>query len=200
MPVYRYKLIGVNEAYLQQEVPGSVLLGDIGPHTYVDITADSDAKADLDEAMELKGFEFSEQDPSNTPGQKAAGVAAASMPICYVADEENSSKTGVEYTQKLSLNVEVEETANYLVQWSAEVRTDVKNIGVKIRVQLDDTTDLAEMIWDPDYHFGWYSPMTGFKKIELTAGTRVIDLDWASSAPNKSVHLRKVRLTAMKVP
>jgi len=72
MPVYRYQLFSVNINKLLQTVPGPLTLNQTGPFVCVDITADATSKADLDEAMNLDGWDYLATDPTDPPN-KAAG-------------------------------------------------------------------------------------------------------------------------------
>lgn len=64
--VYRYRFDHVDIAKLAKVVPNSPTLSASAP-SYVDISVDSAAKSDLDEAMAKLGFAFLSTSPSDTP-------------------------------------------------------------------------------------------------------------------------------------
>ena len=71
MPVYRYRLTGISLIDLTQAVPGSPTIGSSGPSTYVDITALTTSKSDLDDYMSSQGYAYDSTDPATTPTQKS---------------------------------------------------------------------------------------------------------------------------------
>lgn len=70
MPVYRYRTQGPAITDLAREVPGTISLSAAG-YFYVDISADAGSKADLDDAMSVRGWLYVSQDPTNTPASEA---------------------------------------------------------------------------------------------------------------------------------
>lgn len=74
--VYRYKHNGPPLADISRCVPGALVLGTLSPTPYLDVTADSLYKADLDDFMATKGFTFDSASPVTTPAQSAAGSDA----------------------------------------------------------------------------------------------------------------------------
>jgi hypothetical protein len=187
MPVYRYKLIGVHNDSLSREVPGSVVLGSIGPYTYVDITAEAGAKSDLDQAMALRGFEFSEQDPSTTPQQQAAATNDFIFGSWYqeavILDE--SSTTSETYQLKVSLNTSASMPAGkYIVLWSFYWRRD-PSVDFKFKVTVDGTSREASFDRSDDDVEGLAS---GFLLVELTAGSKLVKLEYCK-AGNRAVYI-----------
>jgi len=79
MPVYRYKSLGVEISDIQAAVPGSLTLGATGTSIYVDITALSGSKPDLDEVMASYGYAFNATDPVTTPQE----AASADLSLSY---------------------------------------------------------------------------------------------------------------------
>ena len=71
MPVYRYRLAEVDLGYISKRIPqsdvSSLVSGDSAAALYWDVTVNSTAKADLDSAMEALGWEYIEQDPTDSP-------------------------------------------------------------------------------------------------------------------------------------
>lgn len=86
MPVYRYQSASISQGQLSEQVPGAPVLGSTGPAIYVDVTAPSGSKADLDEYMASVGFPtFVATDPTTTPTQaSSAQFSPAQIPFVGV--------------------------------------------------------------------------------------------------------------------
>ena len=88
----------------------------------------------------------------------------------------------------------------YMVLWSAEGYNSVANKGVRIRIQVDDTTTWNEST------IGYvlsneYAIMTGFFRVYLdTTGSHDIDLDFSRQAgsPSFTAGIRRARLYIKK--
>jgi len=76
--IYRYKFNFVDITRLARSVPNSPTLSANSPG-YIDISVDSAAKADLDDAMATKGYSYVSTDPSNTPTQALATDIGTAM-------------------------------------------------------------------------------------------------------------------------
>ena len=74
MPVYRYAWSSLALQDLTLNVPGSPTVGSTGPSIYVDVTAPTGSKADLDDYMSSKGYAFVSTDPASTPGSQSSGT------------------------------------------------------------------------------------------------------------------------------
>lgn len=77
MPVYRYQANSISQAQLSSQVPGGPVLGSTGPAIYVDVTAPSGSKADLDDYMSSVGYAYLSTDPATTPAQAASAQLLA---------------------------------------------------------------------------------------------------------------------------
>ena len=79
MPVYRYKLTGVDIETIKKNVPpadvGSISGGAIASLVVWDVTAPATSKDDIDYYMTSVGWTFVETDPSDTPQEAAANSA-----------------------------------------------------------------------------------------------------------------------------
>jgi len=80
VPVYRYQSVSINQTQLSAQVPGAPVIEANGPAIYVDVTAPSGSKADLDEYMTSVSYEYVSTDPTTTPDQ-AASVATVPRSI-----------------------------------------------------------------------------------------------------------------------
>lgn len=66
MPVYRYRQEHVSIARLSKQITGAVSISAAAP-SYVDISAVSGSKLDLDDAMAIRGYVYVSTDPVDTP-------------------------------------------------------------------------------------------------------------------------------------
>ena len=82
MSVYRYRYQGPSNADLSREVSGSPAMSASG-YFYVDVTVASGSKADLDDAMALRGYTYDSTDPGTTPAQ-AEGATIAGLTFATV--------------------------------------------------------------------------------------------------------------------
>lgn len=73
--VYRYKFASLPGSELSRFVPGATVLGSTAPGIYVDVTADSAYKADLDDYMALQGWTYDSTSPATTVDVAAATSA-----------------------------------------------------------------------------------------------------------------------------
>jgi hypothetical protein len=101
MPVYRYKLTGINVDRLKAVAPPgvSIVAGDIAASVIWDITADASAKDDLDAAMDMFGWTYVTTDPVDTPVEEAAEENLhAPEHLTGQDDEMDGDKLDVDYT------------------------------------------------------------------------------------------------------
>ena len=131
--------------------------------------------------------------------QAIAALAAGAPAIFSAESNDDSSTTGTGFVQKLKLTFTAE-AANYIITYSAEIRSSDSGTKVLARMQEDDTTTHAEseVIPDSDELTG-YGSFSGFKLVTLTAASHDFDIDFASSQAGQTVNIRRARLVAMKV-
>jgi len=91
--VYRYKLADPTLSRLAFEVPGTSVVGSLAPSLYLDITADSANKADLDDAMTTRGYTSFSTDPVDTVSQAAASTAGSATPLTGLDREVRVAST-----------------------------------------------------------------------------------------------------------
>lgn len=100
--VYRYQYVGLNIAKIVKRVPLTPTLGSFGPLNVVDITADTTAKLDLDDAMAIEGYTYLSTNPATTPAQAVAIAlklretgGPTDLTMAAVADGEFLKRVGV---------------------------------------------------------------------------------------------------------
>jgi len=115
----------------------------------------------------------------------------------YAESDGQSDTTSGSYQQKTRLSFTPANTSDYLLSWSAEVTGDSLVDSTLIRLQQDDTTDLAEIRHEPKDNSDWYS-IGGIKKVSLTASQAyTFDLDYATTGNTASI--RRARITIKKL-
>ena len=120
-------------------------------------------------------------------------------PVIFSAEDDgDSSTTGTAFVQKLRLTFTAE-AADYLIFYSAEIRTANTNVDVLARVQEDDTITHAQVEITQSSNVDNYATFSGLKKVTLTAASHDFDIDFASETVGKTVNIRRARLVAMKV-
>lgn len=119
--------------------------------------------------------------------------------VDYNYSESDSSTTNSRSWQtKVTLTFNAE-AADYDVTWYAEVRTTDTGTRVRSRVRSDGTT-IGETDWIPDADGGsGWGPISGFKKVTLTAGSKTIELQYRTKTSGKSVKIRNARIKAEKL-
>ena len=137
----------------------------------------------------------------------SGGGASSVASVEYAESEAENSRTGTSWKNKLALTFTAD-AADYLIGWSAEVRSVEKKTRPETRVQLDDTDTLHEISYDVagsssssdsgGDDVSWRT-VSGFKKKTLSAGSRTFDFDYATSKNGKEVRIRRVRMYAMKL-
>ena len=105
------------------------------------------------------------------------------------SDAEDST-TESTYQEKLSLTSETLKIGNtYVVFWYCEVKANLQNKIVGVRVQIDDTINELEV----EHEGNEWVPISGFALYAVTgAGTHQIDIDY--KAIDGTGYIRKARL------
>ena len=105
-----------------------------------------------------------------------------------------SSTTASGYQQKLRLTTTSLPAGDYIISWSSDLGSDDDRQAAKMRVQLDDTTDLGESLMG-EFHDqeDTYTMQAGFAKKTLS-GVHTIDVDFAINADDSTANIRNVRI------
>jgi len=115
----------------------------------------------------------------------------------YENDDSADSTTGTSYLQKVRLTTVSLPAGDYWVQWYAETNTH-NSFEIKLRIQVDDTTNLTEQEHKNTQQSAWY-PWNGFKQVTLGAGVHTVDMDYASGKKRKEVEIQQARIAIWKV-
>lgn len=127
---------------------------------------------------------------------------SGSLPVLqYNESNGESSTTSTSYQRKVRLSATIPETGFYMLMWSAEVSNERYTRTFGIRMQVNDTTTIQELVWAPIVFdsYGTPAPASGFMRLYLTAGTANIDLDYRSMDWGETVTIRRARLGLMRV-
>jgi len=126
-----------------------------------------------------------------------ANLAAIAADDGYAESEGQSNTTSGSYQQKTRLSFTPAYTGDYLLMWSAEITGDSLVSSTLVRLQQDDTTDLAEVRHEPKDSSDWYA-VSGIKKVSLTASQAyTFDLDYATTGNTGSI--RRARVAIRKI-
>ena len=107
------------------------------------------------------------------------------------------STTGTGFLEAVKLTFTAE-AADYLIWYSAELRSTHSQARVNVKVEVDGATILAENNEIPNPLDG-YGTFSGCEVVTLTAASHDIAIDFSSSQIGKDVHVRRASLVAMKV-
>lgn len=133
-------------------------------------------------------------------GLVAVDQIGGSGQTSYGESVGNTSRTATGFIDKVSLDVEVPATTDYIISYSAEMNSMDSGTRARVRVRLDNSTTLGEndALLDSTSATGYFS-FAGFVVTELTAGTRQLDIEFASSLAGKEVNIRKAQVSAFVV-
>lgn len=129
-------------------------------------------------------------------------VQGGSLPVvAYASSEHESESTSTSWQEKVDLDASIPESAFYMLWWSAEVQCERYTRPMGLRIQVNDTTEVQDLEFAPTVFDSYekYSPISGFERIYLSAGSVSIDMDYKSLIQWETVKIRKARLALMKV-
>lgn len=117
----------------------------------------------------------------------------------YAEDLSESSTSSGSFQEKLKLTTPALPAGNYMVGWSAEVRNNSDERGVRWQIQLNDTITLGEGRFNNDEESNTsYISVSGFAQVTLLVGVHIIDIDWAR-ASGGSARIRNARIQLYRV-
>lgn len=129
-----------------------------------------------------------------------SGVPSSPPTLYYEESAFTSSTTSTGYQQKVRLTATVE-SGLYLLQWSAEVQHERYTWPMGFRIQLNDSTTLSELSWQPITFdsYGTPAPVSGFARVSLATGTHNFDMDYRTLSSGRTARISRARLGLMKV-
>ena len=126
---------------------------------------------------------------SSLPGGSVFGTEYESA-----VSEGESTTTSLTYVPKLSHTTPTLPAGDYLIQWNWEIKTTNGAKAVLARVELDDTTELAE----DGSLLTIFDETSGFAVVTLTNATHQIDIDF-KVVSGATATLRRARLTIWRL-
>lgn len=125
----------------------------------------------------------------------------------YEQDLSESQTTSITYVELLSMTVTGTNTTysgvpagEYRLGWSFEWRMDKLNNDFKLRIQLDNTTDLYVFQSAPFVAINFFNPNSGFTYCEnVSSGVHTIDMDFASSDSKATAIADNVKMEFWRV-
>ena len=201
--------------------PHSVTASQVGLGN-VDNTSDADKPIsdDTQSALDLKynasnpnGYEtpseLNARDTANRARSNHTGTQLAStisdfnsavysaLDRDYVNTDGQISTTSTAYVQAQTLTYNVPAGGGrYEIQWYAEMALDSGSDDFEFRMQIDNSTTLCEIIWEPqEAGTDNFRPLSGFYEIDLAAGNRTIDMDYATSdGSTATIRRRRIKI------
>jgi hypothetical protein len=133
--------------------------------------------------------------PTDWPGKLTKPIFGTEYN--YAESEGVSSRSTLSYDEKVSLTTGVIPAGDYLIEWSCEVANSSKDKMVGVRVQIDDTTTIAEVMKPKVDGNNEYVSMGGLKVITLTNASHDIDMDYEPLSDTASI--RRARIVLWRV-
>jgi hypothetical protein len=132
------------------------------------------------------------------PGpQGPQGEPGLSADYQHAEDDTESTTLSASYVEKLKLTTADLAAGDYRIGYSLELGNDNKRRS-EFRVQLDDTTTLAEAGTPQMREKNEYLAYSGFVVVTLAAGVHTIDVDFRQV--EDTALIRRVRLEVYSVP
>lgn len=162
--------------------------------------------ADRQDANKLQGRDVQDVAPSdgdvltwdNTdnrwePAAPTGGGGIFGSEFQEESSDGESSYSGNGWVEKLSLSTSSLPAGKYRISWSFEFRTSSASMTGYVRIQQDDTDLLGDFEARVTPESGW-AMFSGFKYIDLSAGSYDFDMDYSSSGNgNKVSYIRRAR-------
>jgi len=117
------------------------------------------------------------------------------------AESDGESQTNqTTYQQKLRMTTGSLAAGDYRIGYSAELASTNWNASSELRVEVDDTTTIAEPRTPTSFAANQYTAYSGFTIVTLTSGVHDIDVDYRSTNGSYTVKVRRARLEIYPVP
>jgi len=116
----------------------------------------------------------------------------------YAEDDTEDTTASTTYQQKLRLTTSSLLAGTYKIAWYSEVGSDVKVKDVQVRVQVDDTTTIAEILTAVANVDGYFC-FVGFKEMALSAASHTIDIDYSAAEAGVTAAIRRARISCKRV-
>lgn len=115
------------------------------------------------------------------------------------SSDGEETTTGTDYVQKVRLTFTPVAAGDYEIHFSLMIATSNTGVGMKTRVQVDDTTTKKEINGNLISGYPAYFERSGHFVVNLTAAAHNIDLDYASSSSGKTLYIKEAVLTARRI-
>jgi len=123
-------------------------------------------------------------------------LAGLSLEYQYSESEAESTTTSTSYVEKLKLTTTSLPAGEYLIGWFFEMGQTSVSDTCDVKVELDDTTILANSLIEPKDATNWYG-QSGFKK-ETLSGIHDVDIDFRQ-INGSTAQIRRARIELIKV-
>lgn len=116
----------------------------------------------------------------------------------YEVDEDTTYSTSTTYVNKVTLTVSGIPPGIYRASWYYEYNFPVSNFALFTRVQMDDTTQLAEVAQRASSAADWFAA-SGFGYVTITGAYHHLDLDYRSDKTGTAAGIRRSRLELRRI-
>jgi len=112
-------------------------------------------------------------------------------PISYSEADDLSYSTSNKWVQKNRLTFGSSD-GEYLIEWSAEGGAKRNNTQAAFQCELDDSISISS--FNVRLNNMGFTPISGFKKVVLSAGSHTVDIDYRTTSSKKPVFLQNARI------
>lgn len=188
---------------IAQSGASATIVPDVCPETYLWDIYSKEIKALVDSGslvMNVNGNDVSASDADSW--MDPASIEEVDTEVSTESDSAFAESDGVTstdstlYIQKVRLSFTPVSAGDYLLFWSTEFTTNDETRYIGLKIELNDTTVLNEIIVHirgPEAKLD-YDNLSGFSKVTLSAIAHTIDMDFNSELAGKFVNLRRSRL------
>jgi len=164
--------------------------GSIDTHSDVDTTT---ATPSVGDHLEWDGSNW-------IPAPAGGGGSIFGTQFNSVEDLPEQAETSTIYIESLKLTTPSLPAGDYFIQWSAAIATDKTSLFVKHKIELDDTTILAEIQSQYTSIAPEFYPLSGCAVVTLTAAVHDIDIDMLTeSGAGAGVRMKDTRLVIWRI-
>ena len=109
----------------------------------------------------------------------------------YDSSEGVSTMNSTTLSNKLQMVVNIASTADYLIEWNAEIQACNGGYNVDICLQKNGPLTINDQSWDPGA--GW-GVAFGFYVTNLAAGEHTFDINYSTGTEGSNVSIRRARM------
>jgi hypothetical protein len=117
----------------------------------------------------------------------------------WTYSEAGFNTNSTSWVNATSLSFTVYSDGNFKIEWYFEANSSSSGTEGMFRIT-DGTNTFAEFAMsDPGGEISLYAPMSGFRIVDLTSGSKTIYLDFMRNGSSGTIYIRRVELTVTRV-